>query len=204
MKNKKFKLDIQFFAEGGDGGNAGAQATQTNTSTIDYTKIEEIVNKRSQTSADSVLKGILKEQGLTGDELNQAVADYKNKKAEEKKTAKQEQDRIKLENEQLKAQILNSNIDSKLTALATTEGVKAEKIPFLLKLAERTNLSNDKGEIDDAKCKEAIDNVLKAFPDFKNNVQANNGFQQIGGNGSNNNTNTVDARLDAIFGIKKK
>ena len=46
--------------------------------------------------------------------------------------------------------------------------------------------------------------MLKAFPDFKNNEQANNGFQQIGGNGSNNNTNTVDARLDAIFGIKKK
>lgn len=204
MKNKKFNLDIQFFAEGGDGGNAGAQATQANTSTIDYGKIEEIVNKRTQSTTDSVLKGYLKEQGLTGDELTQAVNNYKNQKAAQQQAAQQEQENMRQENQQLKAQILNSNIDSKLTALAGGEGVQAEKIPFLLKLVERKNLANDKGEIDEAKCKEAIGEVLKAFPDFKQNVQANNGFQQIGGQGTNTNTNSVDAQLDAIFGIKKK
>lgn len=203
-ENLKHKLDLQFFADGGDGGDAGAQGTQPTTTTIDYGKIEEIVNKRSQSTADSVLKGYLKEQGLTGDELTQAINSFKNQKAEAQRTALQEQENMKLENQKLKAQILNSNIDSKMTALASTEGVQADKIPFLLKLVER-NVTNDKGEIDDAKCKASIDAVLKAFPDFKATVQNNNnGFQQIGGNGSNNNTNTVDARLDAIFGIKKK
>lgn len=203
-KEQNYILDIQYFSEGGDGGNAGAQATQANTSQIDYGKIEEIVNKRQQSTADSVLKGYLKEQGLTGDELTQAINAYKNQKEEAKKTAQQEQENMRLENQQLKTQILNSKIDSKLTALAGNEGVKADKIPFLLKLVDRTGFTNEKGEIDEAKCKSAIENVLKAFPDFKANVQNNNGFQQIGGNGGNDQNNSVDDALDAIFGIKKK
>lgn len=85
-KEKTYKLDIQYFAEGGQGGT-GAQVTQPNNTEIDYGKIEEIVNKRQQSTAESVLKGYLKEQGLTGDELNQAVNAYKNKKDQDKKEA---------------------------------------------------------------------------------------------------------------------
>lgn len=199
----KYKLDIQHFAEGGEG-DSGAQGNQANNQAIDYGKIEEIVNKRQQSTADSVLKGILKDQGLTGDEFTQAINAYKEQKVQAQKTAQQEQENMRLENQQLKFQILNSNIASKLTALAGKEGVQAEKVPFLLKLVERKDLANDKGEIDEAKCKSAIENVLKAFPDFKANVQNNNGFQQIGGNGGNGQNNSVDDALDAIFGIKKK
>lgn len=202
-KEMNYKLDIQRFAEGGEG-DSGAQENQANNQAIDYGKIEEIVNKRQQSTADSVLKGLLKEQGLTGDELTQAINAYKEQKVQAQKTAQQEQENMRLENQQLKAQILNSNIDSKLTALAGKEGVQAEKVPFLLKLVERKDLANDKGEIDEAKCKSAIENVLKAFPDFKANVQNNNGFQQIGGKGGNGQNNSVDDALDAIFGVKKK
>lgn len=203
MIDKKYQLDIQFFGEG-DGGSQGAQVTPTTAPTIDYGKIEEIVNKRQQSTADSVLKGYLKEQGLTGDELTQAINEFKNQKAQAQKNAQQEQENMKLENQKLKTQIINSNIDSKVTTLAVNDGVQAEKIPFLLKLIDRKDLVNDKGEIDEAKCKASIENVVKAFPDFKTTFQANNGFQQIGGNGSNSNSNSVDAQLDAIFGIKKK
>lgn len=110
---------------------------------------------------------------------------------------------MRLENQQLKAQILNSNIDSKLTSLAAKEGVQAEKIPFLLKLADRTGIANDKGEIDEAKAKSSLEAVLKAFPDFKATSQNNNGFQQIG-SPAGNNGDSIDDKLDAIFGIKKK
>lgn len=197
---KKFNFDIQFFGEG-DGEGSGT--TQT-TPAIDYERIEQIVMKRSESTADSVLKGYLKQQGLTGDELEQAVKDYKNHKAQAKKDAETEHENMKLENQKLKEQILNSNIDSKLTSLATNEGVKADKIPFLLKLVDRTGLANEKGEIDEAKVKSSIENVLKAFPDFKTKDQNSNGFQQIGSNGSEDNNNPIDDKLDAIFGIKKK
>lgn len=204
---KRFSLDIQKFAEGNSEGGTGAQGAastqQTSTQTIDYQKIEEIVNKRSESTADSVLKGYLKQQGLTGDELNQAVADFKAQKEQAQKAAQQETENMRLENQKLKAQILNASIDSRFNALAAAEGVQTEKVPFLLKLANREGLVNDKGEVDDEKVKASIQEVLKAFPDFKI-VNNGNGFQQIGSSGSNSNTNSVDAQLDAIFGVKKK
>ena len=57
----KFKLNNQLFGEG-DGnsdpnGNTNQNTQQSNNGTIDYAKIEEIINKRSSSTADSVLKG---------------------------------------------------------------------------------------------------------------------------------------------------
>lgn len=210
MKNLllKFPLHLQLFAEPGDGGGAGSEpAGQQNTDQqlqIDYSKIEEIVNKRSSKTQDNVLKGYLKQQGLTGEELDQAVITYKQQKETAKQQAIQDQETMKLENERLKAQILNSNIDSKLSTLAAAEGVSADKIPFLAKLIDRKGLSDDKGNVLEDKVKEAMGAVIKAFPDFKNNVQNNNGFEQIGGGGSQQQTNSVDEKLDAIFGVNKK
>lgn len=206
----KYPLNIQLFAEpGGDGGaenEPGAQGgtnAQQNTQ-IDYGKIEEIVNKRSNSFGEGVLKNYLKQQGLTGDELDQAVASYKQQKSQAEQQKIQEQENMKLENQQLKAQILNSNIDSKLTSLAAANGVSADKIPFLAKLIDRNGLADDKGNVLEDKIKEAMNNVIKAFPDFKGSSSQQGGFQQIGGDGNQQQQSSTDDQLDAIFGIKKK
>lgn len=210
--NKLFKLNLQLFAEpGGEGasdgaGNGlGAQGENSQQTAIDYNKIEEIVNKRSLQTQDSVLKGYLKQQGLSGEELNQAITNYKEQKHQTEISAKQEQENMKLENQKLKAQILNSNIDTKLASLAAAEGINADKIPFLAKLIDRDGLADEKGNVLEDKVKEALNAVVKAFPDFKGNSKHNGGgFQQIGSGGSDSKINTVDDKLDAIFGVKKK
>lgn len=210
--NKLFKLNLQLFAEpggegtgGGAGNEPGAQGGTQQTGSIDYGKIEEIIDKHSSKTQDNVLIGYLKQQGLSGEELDQAVANYKSQKEQAAIQAQQEQENMKLENQRLKAQILNSNIDSKLSSLAAAEGINADKIPFLAKLIDRNGLADKKGNILEDKVKEAMNAVVKAFPDFKGNDQQNNGgFQQIGSSGSNQSTNTVDDKLDAIFGVKKK
>lgn len=215
MNKNKFLFplnNLQLFAEAGgegSGGSAGGEPgasviTPTQAEQIDYSKIEEIVSKRSSQTSDSVLKGYLKQQGLSGEELDQAVNNYKTQKQQEELLKKQEAENIKLENQQLRAQILNSNIDAKLTALAAGEGVAAEKIPFLSKLISRDGLADEKGNVLDEKVKEQIQEVLKAFPEMKGNSQQQGGFQQIGGAGNQQQTSTVDDQLDAIFGIKKK
>ncbi|MFQ7318974.1 MAG: hypothetical protein ACLRO0_09385 [Massilimicrobiota timonensis] len=207
--NKLFKLNLQLFAEPGEGdsgGNSGNEpGAQGGNTQIDYSKIEEIVNKRSSQTQDSVLKGYLKQQGLSGEELNQAITNYKEQKQQAALQAKQEQENIKLENQKLKAQILNSNIDTKLASLAAAEGINADKISFLAKLIDRDGLADEKGNVLEDKVKEALNAVVKAFPDFKGNSQHNGGgFQQIGSGGSDSKINTVDDKLDAIFGVKKK
>lgn len=214
MYKSKFLLtDLQMFAApggeeagGASGREPGAQGADHSQQTqIDYSKIEEIVNKRSSQTQDNVLKGYLKQQGLTGEELDQAVNSYKQKKALSEQQKIQEAENMKLENQKLKAQILNSNIDSRLTALAAAEGISADKIPFLVKLIDRNGLTDEEGNILDDKIKETMESVIKAFPDFKgSSSQNNNGFQQIGGGGKQQQTSSVDEELDAIFGIKKK
>lgn len=203
---KLFKLNLQLFAEPGEGGGAATTtgADSGTTQTIDYARIEEIVNKRTASTTDNVLKGYLKQQGLTGEELDQAIATFKQQKAAAETQKQTDYENATRRVQELETQILNSNIDSKLTTVAASEGVSAEKIPFLLKLVERKDLADDKGNVSEDKVKEAINGVLKAFPDFKGSSQQNNGFQQIGSAGSQSSTSSVDETLDAIFGVKKK
>ena len=62
---------------------------------------------------------------------------------------------------------------------------------------------NDKGEINEDSVKAAIEEVVKAFPDFK--VQAGattQGFTKIGADGSNSKA-SLDDVLAKNFGVKK-
>ena len=206
----KYPLNIQLFAEGGDGA-AGEGTPPASSSTspeveIDYGKIADAISKRTSATEESALKGYLKTQGLTREELNQAAELFKQQKAEkENQAALQAQTAIQ-ENAALKAQILNMNIDSKMNELALAQGIDASKVPFLAKLVDKSKLSKEDGNLaEDDVFKTEIENIVKAFPEIKsggsNEVQ--NGFQQIGAPGSNGNTGGVDEALNSIFGIGK-
>lgn len=187
--NLKYELDIQLFAdgEGGDGNPVGTPAAAVVTPEIDYAKLAEIVNGRTTKTEDSVLKGYFKQQGLSPEEAAQAMDAFKQSRQQ---SAQQEEQKVKdmeAENTKLKAQILNAKIDGAITDVAVKEGIVAEKLPFLLKFVEREGLTNESGDIIDDKAKQAVEEVIKAFPDFKGNATAG-GFQQIGaGGGSENN-----------------
>lgn len=206
----KYPLNIQLFAEGGNGGaGEGTPPASPSTSTtveIDYGKIADAISKRTSATEESALKGYLKTQGLTGEELNQAAELYKQQKAEKENQAALQAQTAMQENAALKAQILNMNIDSKMNELALTQGIDASKIPFLAKLVDKSKLSKEDGSLaEDEVFKTEIENIVKAFPEIKsggsNEVQ--NGFQQIGAPGSNGNTGGVDEALNSIFGIGK-
>lgn len=194
----------------GSGGStppaAGTNAGQVNIN-IDYDKLAEVVNKRSSATADSVLKGQLKDLGLSGEDLNKAVADFKNKKASEEQTKQEQTQKMMDENKNLKQQLLNMNISSKLSEIASNEGIDSAKIPFLEKIVDKNKLVKEDGTlVADDDFKKEIAEVLKAFPDFKTvQNESGNGFQQIGSNGSQGSSGaSVNEQLDAIFGIKKK
>ena len=142
MEKQKFLLNnLQLFAEpgageGADGGGnePGAQVQQPQ---IDYEKMAEAIDKRTSQTTDNLLKGYLKQQGLTGEELNKAVNSFKQQKAQEETQKAQEHEQDKLRIKELEAQILNSNIDTTLSTLAAAEGISPDKVPFLAKLIDR-------------------------------------------------------------------
>lgn len=208
-ENLRYPLDIQLFAEGGSGGEGGDTGTQagtqvTSTQQIDYDKLAEVVSRRSAGTEDKVLQGYFKQQGLSAEQATEAINQYKQAQATKRQEEAQRIQTMQQENAQLKAQIMNSRIDAKVAEMAGTLGVQAEKLPFLSKLVDRTNVAKEDGTLNDDNIKAAIETVLKAFPDFKSTTQAG-GFQQIGGgNQGGAGGNGVDDQLNNIFGVKKK
>ena len=208
----KYPLHIQFFADdvaaqpttgdGNDnnGASPNAQGANTNVS-IDYDKIADVLDKRGSQAQYAALKGYLKEQGVSADEMDKAIKEFKDKKEADKQSKEKEQADMLAENQRLKLQIQNIEIDKKISELA--EGVSAEKLPFLAKLIDRSKLLNDKGEINEDSVKAAIEEVVKAFPDFKAQAgTTTQGFTKIGADGSNSKA-SLDDVLAKNFGVKK-
>mgnify|MGYP000848677305 FL=1 len=206
----KYPLHIQFFADdgaqpntgdGNDNNGASPSAQGVNSSvSIDYDKIADVLDKRGSQAQYAALKGYLKEQGVSADEMDKAIKEFKDKKEADKQSKEKEQADMLAENQRLKLQIQNIEIDKKISELA--EGVSAEKLPFLIKVIDKKDMIKQDGSIDDEKVKSAIEEVLKAFPEFKSTQQSNSGFQQIGA--KSGDKAGIQDLLDQAFGIKKK
>lgn len=206
----KYPLHIQFFADNGaqpnngdgnDNNGASPSAQGANSSvSIDYDKIADVLDKRGSQAQYAALKGYLKEQGVSADEMDKAIKEFKDKKEADKQSKEKEQADMLAENQRLKLQIQNIEIDKKISELA--EGVSAEKLPFLIKVIDKKDMIKQDGSIDDEKVKSAIEEVLKAFPEFKSTQQSNSGFQQIGA--KSGDKAGIQDLLDQAFGIKKK
>lgn len=74
--------------EGAGTGNAGAGQPSQQTAqqggqapAIDYDRIAQILEGKQAATEDSVLKGYFKQQGLSKEEMDQAIATFKQQKA---------------------------------------------------------------------------------------------------------------------------
>ena len=153
------------------------QAQQTTVPEIDYGKIEAMINKGTQQKENAILKSFFEQQGMTEDEVKSAITTYKaeqGKKAEEQKNAYAT---MQAENEQLKAQILQSNINAKATDIGLDMGVDKNAVGYLIKMADLSKAVNEKNEISEEEIKNAFEEVLKNVPALKASVNSNTGFK---------------------------
>ena len=154
------------------------QATQQTTAPeIDYGKIEAMINKGTQQKENAILKSFFEQQGMTEDEVKTAISSYKaeqGKKAEEQKIAYAN---MQAENEQLKAQILQNNINAKATDIGLDMGVDKNAVAYLIKMADLSKVVNEKNEISEEAIKNAFEEVLKDVPALKASTNSNNGFR---------------------------
>lgn len=212
MHHFKFPLNIQLFAENGgadpanpDQGARGAQSSTPEGAGIDYEQLANVISKRTSGTEEKVLQGYFKQQGLSAQEAQDAIRQYKENQKKQRDAETERIKGIEAENARLKQTIQNAEIDRKINELSAKEGVSSDKMPFLLKMIEREGLVQEDGKVADDKAKEALDTVLKAFPEFKGSA-GNSGVQPlIGGNGGTGggSQSQTEAALDAIFGRRK-
>ena len=187
------KMNLQFFAEPAGGGDpdagsvpagAGQQtppaAGSPQASQIDYSKIQQMLDGTLAAKEDTALKAYFKQQGLSEEEMKQAIAGFKQQKAARQPDV--------------------NALQKEATLTAISLGLDAKTIPYVLKMADLSQVSGQDGKINDESLKNAINKVLEDVPALKPQAAGSTGFIQVGASGSGQQTSNDDA-LKKAFGL---
>lgn len=160
---KKNRMNLRIFENSGDagagesGGSAGGDNNNQNNAgsggrpTYSYAQAEEIANARAERAERSALKSYFQQQGMSEEQVNQAITDYK---AQQKKNQpnieqmKQERDAALKEAQQMKQEKFLSE-----------KGVKAEDVDYVM--FKVSKLVDDKTTFE-----KAAEKYLKENPRF--------------------------------------
>lgn len=153
---------------------------------FDYDKLASLITGKQSVTEDTVLKSYFKEQGLSADEMKQAIGAFKEQKAKNTPDfAKMQSD---LENSN-KAKLI-AEVNQSATLEAVKQGVDIASIPYVLKMADFSAVSAD-GKINTEKLTEAVKKVLDDIPALKAKASENaGGVQKIGGDGNGTSDGT--------------
>lgn len=178
------------------------QTTQQTQPSFDYEKLASLIAGKQTVTEDTVLKSYFKQQGLSEDEMKQAINSFKETKA------KNTPDVSALQNDltAAKSARLQAEINQSATLEAIKQGVDVNSIPYVLKMADFKAVTDADGKVNTEKLTEAIKTVLDDIPALKGASQSggnNGGIQKIGGDGDGSDKVTEDT-LRGIFGIKSK
>lgn len=173
--------------------NAGVSNQGTTKIDFDYEKLAGIVSGAQSVKEEAVLKNYFKQQGLSQDEVTQAISQFKAQK--EANTPNLQDLQEKLTQAQTMAHA--AQIDSALQIAALKGNVEISNLPYVLKLVDRSTLTVDSTEDDYIA---AVNKVLEDVPALKKTDEQGAGFQKVGA-GATGGTNTSQAdALKKIFG----
>lgn len=213
---KKFTMNLQLFAEptGGAGGiepTAAGQGQQTPPAStggqspaapqIDYTKIQQMLDGTLAAKEDTALKAYFKQQGLSQEEAEQAMATFKAEKA------KNQPDVAALTQTAQAAQAAaqQAMLDKEATLAAISLGLDAKTIPYVLKMADLSQAIGQDGKVNTETLNTALNKVLEDVPALKPQASGTTGFLQVGAASTGKQTSNEPMTLkDAISAALKK
>lgn len=201
MKTNQLSMNLQYFAEPTDvpavpqEQQQQVQNPQTPPPAIDYTKIQQMLDGTLAAKEDTALKAYFKQQGMTEEEMKQAVLGFKQQKAAN------QPDVGAIQTELTNAQALakQATLEKEATLEALSLGVDSKTIPYIIKLADFSEAIGTDGKVNKETLKNSINKVLEDVPQLKPLTQENQGFQ-IGATGGQQQTTNMDA-LKGAFGL---
>ena len=169
---------------------------------IDYEKLAGILDGRQKANEESVLKGYFKDQGLTGEEMAQAISDFKAAQAAKQPDVSGMQASIAdLQRQVAEAQkaVDVQRVENAVIVEATKMGIDPKAIPYLTRMADLTDVGGANG-VSAEKVAAALSKVLDDLPALKPSAQEQTGFR-VGGE-AEAPKQADDSQLRAIFGVK--
>lgn len=191
---RRFPLNLQLFAEssgggegnGGDGNQnspANPQTPPQNAPAIDYAKIQQMLEGTLAAKEDTALKAYFKQQGLSQQEVEQAIAAFKQQKAANQPDVNALQGQITEAQSQMAAAqeaAKQAQIESAATMMAVTLGIDAKTIPYVPKMADLGQVMGQDGKINEETLKTSLNKVLEDIPALKPQASGSSGFVQVG------------------------
>jgi len=201
-KKNLLPCNLQFFAEPGGtepqnppAASGGDNSTVTN---VDYDKIQRMLDGTLKTKEDTALKAYFKQQGLSQDEAEQAMTVFKQKKAEN--TPDVNALNMQLKNANIALQKAQIEQAAMLTSLGL--GLDAKTIPYVIKMADLSQVIGDDGKVNDEALTNALKQVLEDIPGLKPQATSSTGFQKVGVTGGQGSQSPNSDALKAAFGLK--
>ena len=167
---------------------------------IDYDKLAQLISGKQAATEDSLLKGYFKQQGLSQEEMEQAIAAFKQQKAANTPDV----GALQTQMTQAQAAAQQAQIQAAATLEAVALGIDAKSIPYILKLADFSHAIGQDGKINNETVNNALKKVLEDVPALKPQTVGGAGFIQVGNpGGSSNPQPSQEDQLASIFGNKK-
>lgn len=171
--------------------NGGQQAA------FDYDKLAQLITGRTSAAEDAALKGYFKQQGLSQQEAEQAMAAFKAEKQKNQPNVGAMQQELA----QAKLGAQQAEIKTAATLAAVELGIDPKTVPYVLKMADLSNAMGADGKLNDENVKNAINKVLEDVPALKPSNAANAGFVQVGAGGNGSRQQNNDDALKKAFGL---
>ena len=215
----RFPMNLQFFAEpvgtaggqqgdgtGGTGGSAagstsggiGQQSGSGSGPQFDYEKLAGLIAGKTSVTEDTVLKSYFKQQGLSQEEMAQAIQAFKTQKA----ASQPDVGALQSQAAQAQAAARQAQVENAAILAAVGLGIDAKTIPYLIKMTDLSQAMGQDGKVNSEAVTNSLKKSLEDVPGLKPQTASQGGFIQVGAAASGNQQQTDDAALKAAFGLK--
>lgn len=165
---------------------------------VDYDKMAEALEKRS----NGFMKSYLKEQGLSEDEMKEAIKTFKSNKTEKEEAVQNNLSNMQNQLQESLNQNKQLKIEKSAYQLTDDLGVDKKTMPYLIKMADFKDCFDEKGNISNDKVKESLNKVLEDIPGLKKQEENKTGII-IGADTSNSSQPSGNLFNFGFTGVRK-
>lgn len=181
----------------------GNSANNTQTSGIDYEKIQSMIDKGVQQKENAILKSYFEQQGMSEDDVKSAIADWKSRKQTQAQAQTDSFNKLQESNKALQERLTQELLNKQAFNDCLDLGIDKNTIPHVIKCADFTDAINENGEVNAEKVRASVEQVLKDVPAFKSSANDKQGFK-VGISGEQDDVTEQENVLRKAFGLAPK